>query len=181
MIFGIVIIHPHVHTILLIFINLSLPGLIVLPLSLLVCVQVCSPYINVSVWHTCKSETFSFIMWLFPTCGIVVTKHIFFHSDFSYPCYASLYFIAFFFEDWIVGSCKVALDLACILVQVFQWKICIEEPVCGFFLTSLLLKCNEYQICSVKKLGFLRMVVQRNNIWNINVWWFRCSGGRYKL
>jgi hypothetical protein len=75
----------------------------------------------------------------------------------------------------------------------------IEEPVCGFFLTSLLPKCNEYQIClvkklafsrvvvwrnniwNIKKLGFLRMVVRSNNVWNINVWWFHCSGGRYKL
>jgi hypothetical protein len=43
----------------LIFINLSFPGLIVLPLSLLVHVQVSSPYINVSLWNTCKSETFA--------------------------------------------------------------------------------------------------------------------------
>jgi hypothetical protein len=63
------------YNLILIFINLFSPGLIVLPLSLLVCDQVPSPYINVSVWHTCKSETFSFIMWLFPTCGILVTKH----------------------------------------------------------------------------------------------------------
>jgi hypothetical protein len=53
--------------------------------------------------------------------------------------------------------------------------------VCGFFVTSLLLKCNEYQICSVKKLGFLRMVIQRNNVLNINAWWFHCFRGRYKL
>jgi hypothetical protein len=59
----------------LIFINLSFPGFIVLPLSHFIHVQVYSPYINVSLWNTCKSETFSFIMWLFPTCGILVTKH----------------------------------------------------------------------------------------------------------